>query len=162
MPACPPSKPRTSAGDRGGSPVLMTSTAPESWTLSAYCQAVDESSLHQNAKRTLIAMTETARGQRTTIDRASLCALTGVRREATITRHWRQARAAGLLLSKHRYNRSSIHTFTLPGVPLPAADGVHCQPLRVHIWTSEQIAWWNSLDDGIRSPPPWGNGSPPF
>ena len=44
-------------------------------------------------------MVNSATGRITTIDRETLCHLTGIRRPATITQHWKRARDAGPLIS---------------------------------------------------------------
>jgi hypothetical protein len=60
-------------------------------------------------------MVDNSAGGVTTIDRASLCLITGLRDEGTITAHLKKARAAGLLKSVQRFNKSSIHTLLIPG-----------------------------------------------
>lgn len=134
-----------------------------SWTVAGYHLAIDESSVESPVKATLRAMVEGAGGRHTTVDRATLCQLTGVRRGATITAHWQQARAEGLLASRQRWNTTSLHTFLIPGTDFSADETVWGEPKDGwHVWTPEEIAWWESLDGGERISPPWGDGRPPF
>ncbi|GKV72032.1 hypothetical protein NCCP2145_14130 [Pseudarthrobacter sp. NCCP-2145] len=126
-----------------------------SWTAEGYRQAIEQSSLKAPVKRTLHAMVNSAAGDRTTIDRATLCLLTGIRVESTITEHFRKARAAGLLESQRRFNNSSIHTLLIPGV-VGSADAVQAgRPINWHCWTVDEIAWWDGLDPEKWTPPPW-------
>lgn len=126
-----------------------------SWTAVAYQQAVEQSSLKTPVKRTLHAMVDSAAGDRTTIDRATLCLRTGVKVESTITEHFRKARADGLLVSQRRHNNSSIHTLLIPGVVASAGDVQPGRPIDWHSWTYEEIAWWDSLGPELWTPPPW-------
>lgn len=104
-----------------------------------------------------------AQSQYSTIDRATLLHLTGGRREATITAHWRLARSQGLLVSKQRFNATSIHKFTVPGVDDACLDEVSLTtPLRCHIWSPEELSWWEGLNIAVPTEPPWGKGLPPF
>lgn len=61
--------------------------------------AVDASPVKPKVKRTLHAMAEHAGAKYTTMDRLTVLELIGGRREATVSDHWRQARANGLLAS---------------------------------------------------------------
>ena len=133
----------------------------EVWTVDTYRNAVDRSSLKAPVRRTLHAMVDSTSGRHTTIDRASLCLLTGVAWEGTITEHWQRARDAGLLTSAARYNRSSLHTFTIPGRELPDLDP-DASLFWPHVWTEAEIAWWDVLDSGTWAVPPWRDGRPPF
>jgi hypothetical protein len=96
----------------------------EQWTVHVYRQAIDRSSLKTPVKNTLRAMVDKAGGRHTAVARIALCLITGVRREATITTHWHQAREAGLLVSKQRWTATSIHTFLIPGTDYSADDGL--------------------------------------
>lgn len=87
----------------------------EPWTVHAYRQLIDQSSLKNPVKNTLRGMVDRAGGRHTTVDRSTLCLVTGVRREATITAHWHRAREAGLLVSKQRWNSTSVHMGTTAG-----------------------------------------------
>lgn len=108
-------------------------------------------------------MVNQAGAQYSTIDRATLLQLTTGRREATISAHWRQARSQGLLASKQRFNATSIHKFTIPGVDDATIDELgHATPLRWHIWSPEELAWWEALDPKALTSPPWSEGLPPF
>lgn len=135
---------------RSGAFVAVTA-----WTPEGYRRAVEQSSLKSSVKRTLHVMVESASGDQTTIDRATLCLLTGIKVESTITEHFRKARAAGLLESQRRFNSSSIHTLLIPGV---AASGNTVQAgrrIKWHCWTDEEIAWWDNLNPDQWTPPPW-------
>lgn len=136
----------------------------EPWAVHAYHQAIDRSSLKTPVKNTLRAMVDAAGGRHTAVDRATVCLITGVRREATITAHWHQAREAGLLASKQRYDDSSLHTFLIPGTSYSADDVQWGEPLNGwHVWTADETAWWDSLDPGRWTEPPWHSGErPPF
>lgn len=108
-------------------------------------------------------MVDHAGAQYSTIDRVTLLQLTDGRREATISAHWRQARSHGLLASKQRFNATSIHKFTIPGVDDACVDGLGlATPLRCHIWSPEELAWWEGLDAKALTVPPWSDGFPPF
>lgn len=108
-------------------------------------------------------MVDHAGAQYSTIDRATLLQLTDGRREATISAHWRQARSHGLLASKQRFNATSIHKFTIPGVDNASFDeALLATPLRCHIWSLEELAWWEELDAMAPTAPPWSDGLPPF
>jgi hypothetical protein len=136
------------------------------WTVHAYREAIDESSLKIPVKNTLHVMVDGAGSRQTAVDRLSLCLLTGLKAEATITAHWQKARAAGLLKSKARYNSASIHTFVIPGANfLYDADGVDDEiwgePLGGwHIWSAEESAWWEDLHPNSTVIPPWRDGGP--
>jgi hypothetical protein len=140
------------------------------WTVHAYREAIDASALKDPVKNTLRVMVDGAGSRLTAVDRLSLCLLTGMKAEATITAHWQKARAAGLLKSKARWNSTSIHTFRIPGASfLYDADGVDDEvwggPLGGwHIWTAEEAAWWENLHPESRTIPPWRDGRhlPPF
>lgn len=110
-------------------------------TIAGYRQVVDGSSLKSPVKRTLHVMVDNSVGNQTTIDRASLCLLTGKRDVSTLIDHWNRARAAGLLEGQPRFDNSSIHTFLIPGTNASAGT-----PVNWHSWTADEIAWWDSLD----------------
>ena len=134
-----------------------------SWTVAGYHQVIDRSSVETPVKATLRAMVDGAGGRHTTVDRATLCQITGVRREATITAHWQEARAAGLLASRQRWNNTSFHTFLIPGADHSADEEVWGEPMGGwHGWMPEEIDWWERLDGEERIAPPWGHGRPPF
>jgi hypothetical protein len=123
--------------------------------------ALDESPLKNTVKSTLLEMLDGAHETgRTAVSGRRLAAGRGVR-EATITSHLQKARDAELLLTKHRYNKSSIHQLTWPGSGLhPPQPSV--SPLSAHTWTDGEVGWWNSLDTDSPRSPPWGDGEPPF
>jgi hypothetical protein len=137
-----------------------------SWTAAGYRQAVDQSSLKTPVKNTLHAMVDNSAGNRTTIDRASLCLLTGTRDESTVTEHFKKARGAGLLKSEARFNKSSLHTLLIPGTESSADDVQWGRPMKnAHSWTPEEIRWWDSLEPGHWTTPPWEpwqGQEPPF
>lgn len=144
-------------------PIPATESDLFDWTERAYRMALDGSGLASSVKKTMYAMLDSATGQYATIDRASLCSKVAVRREATITDHWRKARAAGLLVSKPRFNSSSIHKLTIPGRCDEAIDPLWLpKVLRPHLWTSDELDWWESLDVPAFSDPPWSGGVAPF
>lgn len=135
----------------------------EAWTVHAYRQAIDQSPLKAPVKNTLHAMLAKAGGRHTTVDRATLCLITGVRRVATITTHWHQAREAGLLVSRQRWNSTSVHMFLIPGTQYSTDEALWGEPLDGwHVWSPEEDAWWDSLDCGIWITPPWGESWPQF
>lgn len=140
----------------------MSCSVGDAWTPNLYRGAVDKALLNKGAKRTLIAMLESGAGQYTSIDRASLCERLGVRREATISEHWRRGREVGLLESKARFNRSSLHRLTIPGVSADDDGLLLGRPLLAHIWTPEELEWWHHRDADNPVPPPWREGMPPF
>lgn len=127
----------------------------------AFHQALDMSPLKSKAKYTLLEMLHSAdEFGRTTLSGRRLAGTLGVR-EATISSHLERARFAELLLTKRRYNQSSIHQLTWPGSGLhPPLPGV--SPLKTHIWTDGELAWWRSWDAGSRWPTPWRDHRPPF
>lgn len=141
----------------------MPTLVGRAWSRENYRAAIDRAVLRLPVKRTLHAMLMAGGGEYSTIDRATLCQLTGVRREATITQHWNRAREAGLLVSRARYNRSSIHRFTLPG-----QRDIDCVipwielGLQAHEWTTEELEWWQHQRPESPIRPPWGDGCPPF
>ena len=121
------------------------------------------SALKPKVRNTLHAMVEHAAAQYSTIDRATLLQLTGGRREATVTAHWRQARSQGLLVSKRRFNTTSIHKFTIPGVDDADVDVLAlASPLRPHRWTPAELSWWETLCVEAPTEPPWADGQAPF
>lgn len=127
-----------------------------SWTAVGYRQAIEESSLRAPVKRTLHAMVDNTVGDQTTIDRATLCFITGIKAESTITEHFRKARAAGLLDSRRRFDKSSIHTLLIPGVPGSCPDPeLGGRLINWHRWSEEEVAWWDGLDPKCWTPPPW-------
>jgi len=125
------------------------------WTIAGYRQAIEQSSLKTPVKRTLYAMVDSAAGDRTTIDRATLCLHTGIREESTITEHFKKARTAGLLESQRRYNNSSIHTLLIPGIDASDGNVQPGRPINWHCWTVDETSWWGSLDPELWTPPPW-------
>lgn len=136
---------------------------PDQWRPENYRVAVAEGLVKPAVKRTLLAMLDAGLGEYTTIDRATLCELTGVRREATISEHWRRARDAGLLESRARYNRSSVHRLNIPGVQGQGWEVFSGGSVLVpHPWTDEELAWWRKQSPESPIPPPWLEGSPPF
>lgn len=144
--------------------VTLGSWPPVTWNPDEYRAAIDQAALRLPVKKTLHTMLQAGDGEYTTLDRATLCQLTGVRREATITEHWRRARQAGLLSSRARFNRSSVHRFTIPG-----QHDLDCEapwagfPLRPHVWTADELAWWQQQGwTESPVPPPWGDGASPF
>jgi hypothetical protein len=126
-----------------------------SWTAEAYRQAIERSLLKTPVKNTLHAMVDNSAGGLTTIDRASLCRITGVRHEGTITAHFKKARATGHLKSARRFNKSSIHTLLIPGTDFSDDVQPGNQLANLHSWTAEETAWWDGLDPEIWTPPPW-------
>ncbi|MDI3194253.1 hypothetical protein QK290_07275 [Pseudarthrobacter sp. AL07] len=131
----------------------------EPWTVHVYRKAIDQSPLKASVKKTLHGMVDGAGNRHTTVDRATLCLRNGTTRVATITEHWHKARDAGLLTSKERWNDSSIHTLRIPGTYFPDDEDVYGDPMDGwHIWSSEEIAWWEALDDGSWVLPPWRDG----
>lgn len=136
------------------------------WNRDLYLEALATSQLKKPVRKTLATMLESAGGgQFTTIDRSTLCSLTGIRREATISEHWKLARQQGLLRSSARFNRSSVHRFILPGSGLLEEDWLSSSALtslRVHHWLPHEREWWEAVGSQAASRPPWGDGTPPF
>lgn len=136
------------------------------WNKEQYLEALDTSPLKKPVRKTLVAMLESARGgEFTTIDRSTLCSLTGIRREATIFEHWKLARHQGFLRSSARFNRSSVHRFTLPGADLPEDDWLNASiltPLWAHHWLPHERKWWETVGSPEACKPPWGAGFAPF
>jgi hypothetical protein len=79
-------------------------------------------------------------------------------RAATVSDHWKQARQAGLLITRYRFNNSSIQQLSWPGreVEPPPAGAI---PLTLRPWTSPEVEWWAN---GAQFPPPWEDAQPPF
>lgn len=97
---------------------------------------------------------------RTTVSGRWLAAKLGTR-EATISAHLKKAREAGFLLTRYRFNNSSVQQLTWPGSSIhPPEPGV--SPLTNRIWSDGEVAWWTSLTTEWPLPPPWGVGEPPF
>lgn len=141
------------------------STRPmcEQWTVAAYLLSIDRSSLKTPVKNTLRAMVEKAGGRHTTVSRAAVCYILKMKRVATITAHWDEARDAGLLKSVQRHNQSSVHTFLVPGIDNCDEEVVWGEPWDGwHIWTQEEDVWWDSLDGEELMTLPWGDRRPPF
>lgn len=135
----------------------------EPWTIAAYLLAIDRSSLKAPVKNTLRAMVAKAGGRHTTVSRAAVCYILQMKRVATITAHWDEARDAGLLKSVQRHNQSSVHTFLIPGIDNWDEEVVWGEPWDGwHIWTQEEDVWWDSLDGEELMTLPWGGGRPPF
>lgn len=133
------------------------------WTAERYREAVEASSLRASVRNTLHAMVDHAAAQYSTIDRATLLQLTGGRREATVTAHWDKARSHGLLVSKQRFNTTSIHKFTIPGADSADIDVLAIgMPLRAHLWTPAELAWWDTLSVDDPEEPPWSADQAPF
>lgn len=136
---------------------------PPAWTVQGYQEAVEASVLKPKVKCTLQAMVSHAGAQYTAIDRATLLQLTGGQREATVTAHWSEARLHGLMVSKQRFNATSIHKFTIPGIDDTSVDDLAlARPLKFHVWTPEELRWWQGLRDDSPALPPWLDGPPPF
>lgn len=145
---------------------LQTATST-GWTMQLYRDALGTAPLKKPVRNTLVTMLESAGGSEyTTIDRSTLCALTGIRREATITDHWKTARSAGLLTSIARFNKSSVHRFTVPGVTSSQDEErpylSNLIPLRAHVWLPQERAWWQTVGTSTSFAPPWGNRLAPF
>lgn len=144
---------------RVGTSIKYTITVPvvedagKPGTTEAYREAIDRSLLKTPVKNTLHAMADKSAGGISTIDRASLCVITGKRDEGTITAHFKKARAAGLLKSQQRFDKSPIHTLLIPGVDASAQPGSQLGNCRS--WTPAEIAWWDGLDPVTWTAPPW-------
>lgn len=123
--------------------------------------ALDRAPLKSRVRDTILEMLRTADPfGRTSVSGRKLAERRGLR-EATICSHLEKAREAELLLSKRRYNNSSLHQLTWPGSELhPLPPGV--TPVGGHTWTDGELAWWGSLDTDSPQPPPWADGRPPF
>ena len=139
---------------------------PHTWDRELYLEALHTSPLKKPVRRTLVAMLDSAGGgELTTVDRSTLCSLTGIRREATISEHWKMARHHGFLQSSARFNRSSLHRFILPGAEVLEDDWLRSSrvtPLRIHHWLPHEREWWEKVGSPEACEPPWGDGFPPF
>lgn len=139
---------------------------PETGQDSVFCHAtfvaaLATSSLNSGAKRTMQATLGAASHHGiTAVSGGAIAGDLGIR-HATVTDHWNQARAAGLMLTRRRYNTSSIQQLTWPGsglhTPEPGAS-----PLGIHPWSEKEFAWWDSLLTNSPMAAPWGGGHPPF
>lgn len=139
---------------------------PSTWSAQAWLSAVDASTLRRRVKMTLVAMLETSGyTQLTDVDRETIARLTGISRVATITDHWHRARDHGLLASRQRFNGSSRHKLTIPGLDSREIDDMDMSTntnTHAHVWTSQELEWWQRIDDNPSAPPPWGVGRAPF
>lgn len=124
-------------------------------------EALVASPLKDKVQATLLEMLYSAdESGRTMVSGRRIAARLGIR-DATVSNHMGKAREHGFLLTKYRYNNSSVHQLTWPSSELhPALPGL--TPVRPHIWTDGELAWWGSLDTDSPQPPPWADGPPPF
>jgi hypothetical protein len=123
--------------------------------------ALAASSLNSGAKRTMQATLRAASNYGiTAISGGAIASDLGIR-HATVTDHWNQARDAGLMLTRRRFNKSSIQQLTWPGSGMHAPNG-DGSPLATHPWTDMEFAWWDSLLRDLPKPAPWGESHPPF
>lgn len=126
-----------------------------------FVAALAASSLNRGAKLTMQATLGAADNNgMTSISGAALAKDLGIR-HATVSDHWNQARGAGLMLTRRRFNTSSIQQLTWPGSGMhPPEPGA--SPLGIHPWTDREFAWWDSLLTDSPQAAPWGGGHPPF
>lgn len=126
-----------------------------------FIEAVELSWLNAGARRTMAALLDASNGEGlTTISGAVLAQRLQVR-AATVSTHWNDARSAGLLVTRRRFNNSSIQQLAWPGsgLGMPNAAGTINQS---HKWSDAELAWWTSLGGAIPLPPPWGDHGAPF
>lgn len=98
----------------------------------------------------------------TAVNRATIADQLGINTK-TVTEHWKQARSAGLLVSHRRFNSSSIHQLMTKDSWLqPLGERPQAQPLRPHVWTPEETAWWTEARAPDFNPFPWGQEKCPF
>lgn len=142
-------------------PSFDSVNAGEVFCTDTFHDGLDASSLKRKVKVTILELLSSAdEFGRTAVSGRQLAVRLGVR-EATITSHLQKARDAELLLTKRRYNNSSVQQLTWPGSGLhPPQPGI--SPLNTHTWTDGEVAWWSSLDTDSPRLPPWGDGEPPF
>lgn len=135
---------------------------PESsFSSSLFILALDSSVLNRGAKRTMLRTLETSNIDGITAASGRSIAADLNVRPATISDHWKQAEEAGLLLTRRRFNTSSLHQLCWPGSGIcePTPSGT---PLYSRSWTAEELAWWNSSKQRPMRAPPWGYGFAPF
>ncbi len=127
----------------------------------AFHKSLEASTLKYKVQATLLEMLFSAdESGRTTVSGRRIAARLGIR-DATVSDHMGKARVHGFLLTKYRYNKSSVHQLTWPGSGLhPPLPGL--TPIRAHIWTVEELAWRESLDTDSPQTAPWADGRPPF
>lgn len=123
-----------------------------------FAAALRASNLNAGSTRTMLATLDTADASGFTVRSGrQLAAELGIR-AATVSKHWAQARAEGVLLTRYRYNKSSIQQLTWPGQLIELRD-IDCVPLQERPWSWDEELWWLT---GADFPAPWGDGSPPF
>lgn len=133
---------------------------PAPWTQAEFAAVISSSSLSDGAKETMraTALTANARGV-TTVDRATVSAVTGLSTWTT-TQHWKSAEQLGLMLSKPRFNNTSVRhlgpeAFRTP--PFEASIMIQFE----NTWTAADHQWHTTANK-YRHDPPWGAGRPPF
>jgi hypothetical protein len=127
--------------------------------LEQYLQRLSASGLKPKVVHTLSATARTASPHGTTaVDRMTLAGIVG-RDESTITQHWKLARGAGLMRSRRRWNKSSIHDLTLDG---SSGFEYDITDIRPYAWSAGEHEWWRLAASDNPPPAPWGDGRSPF
>lgn len=132
--------------------------SPNRFCREIFISGLKASGLHAGTKRTMLATLDTADCSGFTVQSgAGLAASLNVL-AATVSKHWSNARVEGFLLTRYRFNNSSIQQLTWPGGPEASPRGGYV-PLGVRPWPLDEELWWLA---GAESPGPWGDGPPPF
>lgn len=96
----------------------------------------------------------------TTVNRKTIAEVVGID-VRTVTEHWKLARTAGLMSSRRRFNRSSVHVLLPSDGDTPhLAD--RALSLTPHVWTVPELEWWSHLTEESANAAPWGEGTCPF
>jgi acyl-CoA reductase-like NAD-dependent aldehyde dehydrogenase len=111
----------TDAGKAGAAALLRARRGAEAWaqvprfTKTAWLKAVGASALSRKDMLTAADMADTATSRGISkATRTQLAQMADVNRDATISARWKKMRAAGLMTSKARFNKPSLHALTMP------------------------------------------------
>lgn len=126
-----------------------------------FAKALESSSLNSGAGRTMRATLATANTNGLTAVSGAALAFQLSIRPATVSAHWGLAREAGLMLTRRRFNASSIQQLTWPGGPgnLEEAEG---SPIYWHPWSDAELLWWRMTSPSRALVPPWREERAPF
>lgn len=106
----------------------------EAWTREAWTQALSLSGLPMSTARSLLIMLDAAdQNGNVRLTRETVAEALGLSRVASVSAHWKQARAAHLMVCTTRFNRPMLHRLTIPDGDL-TPPSPHGQPLQIQTW----------------------------
>ncbi|MFQ4150305.1 hypothetical protein AAGW05_16730 [Arthrobacter sp. LAPM80] len=100
------------------------------WTREAWMQALSLSVLPIATVRSLLILLDVADNSgNVRLTREAVAEALGLSRVASVSAHWKQGRAASLMVSTSQFNRPMLHRLTIPGgdmtPPLPRVRPLH-------------------------------------